>query len=70
MNEGFSLDVASPGEVAMILRNAAAVYQESASELTASWQDEGAGRVWEHLAKVLESAAEKAEKVVETHWGH
>jgi hypothetical protein len=64
MPRDLDLDVDHPDKVARILRNAAATYYEAASELESAWQDPGAGRPWEKIAKILESAADKVDKVV------
>ena len=57
------LDVDSPEKVAVVLRRAADAYYESASELESAWQDRGAGKPWTKLARILERAADQAEKV-------
>jgi len=57
------LDVDSPEKVAAVLRRAAEAYSESASELESQWQDPGAGKPWAKLARILERAADQAEKV-------
>jgi hypothetical protein len=56
-----NLDVDSPEKVARVLRRAAEAYYESAGELDAAWQDPGAGRPWDKLAKILDRAADSAE---------
>ena len=61
------LDVDTPDKVADVLRRAAERFHESAVELSSAWQDPNAGRVWTHLARILESAADKADKAVEKH---
>jgi len=55
--------VSSPPEVAMILRTAAECYAESAMELGITWQDQHCGRVWNRLARVLDAAAERCDKI-------
>ena len=57
------LDVASPEQVKHVLRHAADLFYASASELEAAWQDPGAGVQWEKLARILERAADQAERV-------
>ena len=52
-----------PEKVAVVLRRAADAYHESASELEGAWQDRGAGKSWTKLARILERAADQAEKV-------
>ena len=61
MAKNMDLDVEAPDQVAAVLRNAAQAYYESASELEAAWQDRGAGRPWEIIAKILERAAAQIE---------
>ena len=58
------LDVDAPEKVADVLRDAAQAYGESASELESAWQDEGAGEPWEKIAKILDDAAAKIDRVV------
>lgn len=64
MSRSLDLDVDSPEKVARILRDAAESYYESASELESAWQDSGAGRPWEKIAKILEAAADRVDKAV------
>jgi hypothetical protein len=65
IDDGLDLDVDDPGKVAGVLRRAADRFHESASELESAWQNPKAGRVWSHIARILESAASKADKAVE-----
>jgi hypothetical protein len=58
------LDVSHPDQVAAVLRRAAETYAESALELTAAWQDKGAGRPWNKLARILERAADQVDKAL------
>jgi len=58
------LDVADPEEVADILREAAQSYGEAESELSSAWQDPSAGKVWIKIAKILEAAADKIDKII------
>lgn len=58
----FNLDVDSPDKVLPVLRKSADEFYESASELTSEWQDKGAGRPWEIIARELEICANKIEK--------
>jgi len=58
------LDVDSPEEVAEILRNAAREYEEATLELESAWQEKEAGKIWGKIAKILEQAAAKIEKIV------
>ena len=56
------LDVDAPEKVSKVLRDAAQMYYESASELQSAWQDKSAGKIWNHLAIILEQAADKVDK--------
>ena len=60
----FDINVASPDQLAKVLREAAQDYRESQTELSAAWGDLEAGRVWEKLAGVLEAAADKCDRTV------
>ena len=62
MTGKFSLDVASPAGVPLVLREAAEVYRESAVELESCWQDKEAGRPWAVIADELERAVKRMEK--------
>jgi hypothetical protein len=64
MDDDMNLDVDAPDEVSDVLRTAADKYYESAGELESSWQDKGAGRPWEIIAKILEHAADQIDKKV------
>ncbi len=55
-------DAEAPEHVAMILRNAAQHYYESSSELASAWQDPGAGKLWNRIARDLERCAARLEK--------
>lgn len=55
-------DPAAPDGVARILRNAADLMREQASELDSAWQDKGAGKPWDMIAKELEACATKIER--------
>jgi phage terminase small subunit len=57
------LDVDSPDKVAERLRNTADAYYESANELASAWQDRSAGASWAKIARILESAADRIDKV-------
>jgi len=57
-----SLDVEAPDQVAAVLRAAAEAYRESASVVSAAWQDHGAGAPWTTIADELERAAERIER--------
>ncbi len=61
--------VISPAAVPALLREAARQYNESAAELQSAWQDENAGRAWVELAKILDAAADKADKSNAKHFG-
>jgi hypothetical protein len=58
------LNVDSPDKVSRVLRNAAQEYYESASELEGAWQDPEAGKPWEQIARILESAARAIDKKI------
>ena len=58
------LNVASVDRVAPVLHAAVDVYYEAGSELTAAWQQKSAGRPWERIARILDSAATLIERVV------
>jgi hypothetical protein len=58
------LDVSAPDQVPNVLRQAAQAYRESSGELASAWQDTGAGAVWNDLARVLERAADSADKAL------
>ena len=58
------LNVDSPEKVSKVLRRAAEWYLESATELESAWQDRSAGRPWVSLAKILEQAADQADKAI------
>ncbi len=64
MARNLDLDVDAPDKVSQILRNAADAYYESAGELESAWQDPGAGKPWEQIAKILESAARAIDKKI------
>lgn len=64
MNTELNLDVAHSAAVVKVLRAAVDKFNESASELASAWQDETAGKVWSDLAKILDRAADSAEKTV------
>ena len=59
-----SLDVAAPDEVSDILRRAADAYRESQTELQSAWQDRSADSEWSKIARILESAAQKIDKII------
>lgn len=58
------LDVDDPEEVADILREAAQGYYEAESELSSAWGDRSAGKAWTKIAKILEAAADKIDKII------
>lgn len=64
MSKTLDLDVATPEEVAQVLRAAADKYGQSESDLQSAWQDEAAGRVWREFAKIFERAAASCDKAV------
>lgn len=61
-DKSMDLDVATPTQVAQVLRAAADKFNESMGELQSAWQDEQAGRVWGEFAKILNRAADQADK--------
>lgn len=61
MSKPTDLDVDSPEKVPGILRNAAQDYWQSVEELSASWQDKEAGKIWGRIAGILEVAANRIE---------
>jgi hypothetical protein len=56
-------DADTPESVAIILRNAASRYRESVPELQAAWGDVDAGKIWDKIAKCLETAANRCDKI-------
>ena len=58
----FDINVASPDQLAKILRDAAQDYRESQTELAAAWGDLEAGRIWDKFADILDAAADKCDK--------
>lgn len=62
------LDVDTPEKVSRALRRAAQAYYEAEGDLQAAWTDRTAGRVWRELGKVLDRAADAAERTVQR-WG-
>ncbi len=63
-----NLNVMSPDQVSSVLRDAADAFNASASDLASTWQDDNAGRVWHELAKILESAADRADRACTKHF--
>lgn len=57
MNTRLSLDVDAPEKVPAVLQAAADSFFESSSELSAAWQDDKAGKIWEDFAKIMDRAA-------------
>ena len=62
MNRNTDLDVSCPEQVSKVLRAVAQQYRESTGELQSAWQDDQAGRVWSEIAKILDRAADSADK--------
>ena len=58
----FDINVATPDQLAKVLRDAAQDYRESQIELAAAWGDLEAGRVWDKFADILDAAADKCDK--------
>jgi len=46
-----------PHEIPQVLRNAAQLMREQASDLQSAWGDPQAGLIWSDFAKILERAA-------------
>jgi hypothetical protein len=59
-----NLDVDSPEKVAVVLRRAVDAFHQSATELSGAWQDRSAGKPWETIAVILESAASQIERKI------
>ncbi len=62
-NSNMSLDIDAPDKVGAVLREAAQAYFESAGELESAWQDKNAGKAWAKIARILEQAADKIDKL-------
>jgi hypothetical protein len=60
----YDLDVATPEEVPAILETIANRYRESAAELSSTWQDRSAGKVWADFATILDRAADSCRKAI------
>lgn len=60
--KNINLDVSHPDQVARVLREAAQTYYDDGAELTAGWQDAGAGEPWYIIAAILEDAADRIER--------
>lgn len=54
----------APDKIPGVLYKAADAYNESAEDLSASWQDKNAGRPWRIIAKIMVAAAEKIERAL------
>lgn len=65
--QSLDLDIATPEELPRVLRAAAQQYAESQSELSSAWQDSAAGRVWQEFARILNRAADSAERAIQKH---
>lgn len=59
------LDIDIPEKLPAALRRAAERYRESASELHSAWQDRNAGRVWSEFARILDRAADSADRAID-----
>lgn len=59
------LDVATPEEVPKVLREAVEKFYDSVGELESAWQDKKAGKVWGKIAAILDTTADKIEKIIE-----
>jgi len=60
----YNLDVATPEDVPVVLETVANFYRESQSELSSTWQDEHAGKVWGDFARILDRAAESCRRAI------
>lgn len=58
------LDVETPEDVSIVLREAAQIYYEAEGELSSAWGDPEAGKVWTKIAKILERVANQIDKIV------
>ena len=58
------INVAAPDMLAKALREAAQEYRESQLELSASWGDLEAGKVWDKLADILDATADKCDEAI------
>jgi len=65
----FDLNVMAPHEVARVLRLAAWEFECDHANLQSCWQDREAGAVWSDIAKVLERAADRCDRLVEKKLG-
>jgi uncharacterized protein (DUF2384 family) len=59
-----NLDVDAPDKVAGVLTAAATAYQQSAVELSATWQDRQIPMIWAAIASELDLAAWRIQKIV------
>jgi hypothetical protein len=64
-----NLDVDAPNKVAGVLTAAATAYQQSAVELSATWQDRQIPMIWAAIASELDLAAWRIEKIVKQRLG-
>ena len=55
-------EASAPEHVEQILRNVADTFNEAATELSAAWQDNSAGKCWADFARIFERAAEQCAK--------
>lgn len=55
-------DCAAPEDVEQMLRRVVDMFNESATELSAAWQDHNAGKCWADYARILERAAASCER--------
>ena len=58
------LDVSTPEEFPAVLRRAAEHFFFTQGELQSAWQDKQAGRVWARFARILDRAADSADKAL------
>jgi hypothetical protein len=64
VNHKYNLDVDAPEKLPLVLETVAALYRESAAELSSAWQDRQAGKVWSDFATILDRAAEQCREAI------
>ena len=60
----YDLDVDTPEKFPVVLECVANHYRESASDLSAAWQDREAGKIWADFATILDRAAASARRAL------
>lgn len=66
MSKRTDLDVDAPWDVADVLREAAQDYYETAGEVASQWGEAAPGRVWNDIAKILDSAADRIDAKIKS----